>query len=228
MKFPPSATACRSVSLACSRSGGSPQMPSPVIRMASNPSRFTVRYCLPAGSGGFSRSVLMRQAAAPGHAPDLGRRALWTSPDAGCGCAAPGARREAPHAPQQRGGRENPHPGCISVASPRCGARGGVARRPCGGRGEGGGARQRGGGGAGAGRTTDPPPVQRERVEEAIEDACRREAEVDARHVRVEVSDPPARLYGHVHSLKEASAARAAAAAAPGVAMVESHLLISP
>src|SRR5258708_6999064 len=73
-----------------------------------------------------------------------------------------------------------------------------------------------------------PPPVQPERVEEAIEDAFRREAEVDARHVRVEVSDHTARLYGHVHSLKEASAARAAAAAAPGVAMVESHLLISP
>ncbi len=72
------------------------------------------------------------------------------------------------------------------------------------------------------------PPVQPERVEEAIEDAFRREAEVDARHVRVEVSDHTARLYGHVHSLKEASAARAAAAAAPGVAMVESHLLISP
>src|SRR5258708_18486480 len=43
MKFTSSATACRSAALACSRSGGSPQMPSPVIRMAPNPSRFTVR-----------------------------------------------------------------------------------------------------------------------------------------------------------------------------------------
>jgi osmotically-inducible protein OsmY len=51
---------------------------------------------------------------------------------------------------------------------------------------------------------------------------------VDARHIRVEVSDHTARLYGHVHSLKEASAARAAAASAPGVATVESHLLVSP
>ena len=72
------------------------------------------------------------------------------------------------------------------------------------------------------------PPVQPERVEEAIEDTFRREAEVDARHIRVEVSDHTAELYGHVHSVKEASAARAAAAAAPGVAAVESHLLVSP
>jgi MFS family permease/osmotically-inducible protein OsmY len=72
------------------------------------------------------------------------------------------------------------------------------------------------------------PPVLPGRVAEAIEDAFKREAEVDARHVRVEVSDHTAKLYGHVHSLKEASAARAAAASAPGVATVESHLLISP
>ena len=43
-----------------------------------------------------------------------------------------------------------------------------------------------------------------------------------------EVSDHTAELYGHVHSLHEAAAARAAAAAAPGVATVESHLLVSP
>jgi osmotically-inducible protein OsmY len=75
---------------------------------------------------------------------------------------------------------------------------------------------------------TVTPPVSPERVEETIEDTFRREAEVDARHIRVEVSDHTARLYGHVHSLKEASAARAAAASAPGVATVESHLLVSP
>jgi osmotically-inducible protein OsmY len=71
-------------------------------------------------------------------------------------------------------------------------------------------------------------PARPERVEEAIEDTFKREAEVDARHIRVEVSDHTAKLYGHVHSLKEASAARAAAAAAPGVVTVESHLLVSP
>ena len=61
-----------------------------------------------------------------------------------------------------------------------------------------------------------------------IEDTFKREAEIDARHIRVEVSDHTAKLYGHVHSLHEASPARAAAAAAPGVATVESHLLVSP
>jgi len=72
------------------------------------------------------------------------------------------------------------------------------------------------------------PPVSPERVQTVIEDAFRREAEIDARHIRVEVSDHTAKLYGHVHSLREAAAARAAAAAAPGVATVESHLAVSP
>jgi osmotically-inducible protein OsmY len=67
-----------------------------------------------------------------------------------------------------------------------------------------------------------------DRVKEAIEDTFVREAEVDARHISVEVTDHTARLYGHVHSMREASAATAAAAAAPGVAAVESHLLVSP
>jgi osmotically-inducible protein OsmY len=75
---------------------------------------------------------------------------------------------------------------------------------------------------------TIKPAARGEEVQKIIEDAFRREAEVDARHVRVEVSDHTAALYGHVHSLKEASAARAAAASAPGVATVESHLVISP
>jgi osmotically-inducible protein OsmY len=75
---------------------------------------------------------------------------------------------------------------------------------------------------------TVKPPVSPEKVQTVIEDAFKREAEIDARHIRVEVSDHTARLYGHVHSLHEAAAASAAAAAAPGVATVESHLLVSP
>jgi osmotically-inducible protein OsmY len=75
---------------------------------------------------------------------------------------------------------------------------------------------------------TVKPPVSPEKVQAVIEDAFKREAEIDARHIRVEVSDHTAKLYGHVHSLHEASAARAAAASAPGVATVESHLLVSP
>jgi osmotically-inducible protein OsmY len=72
------------------------------------------------------------------------------------------------------------------------------------------------------------PPVSPARVESEIEEAFKREAEVDARHISVEVSDHTAKLYGHVHSLNEASAATSAAAAAPGVASVESHLVVSP
>jgi len=75
---------------------------------------------------------------------------------------------------------------------------------------------------------TVKPAVSPEKVQAVIEDAFKREAEIDARHIRVEVSDHTAKLYGHVHSLHEAAAARAAAAAAAGVATVESHLLVSP
>jgi osmotically-inducible protein OsmY len=72
------------------------------------------------------------------------------------------------------------------------------------------------------------PPVSPVQVKTEIESAFEREAEVDARQVRVEVADHVARLYGHVHSLGEADAARAAAAAAPGVARVESYLTVFP
>jgi osmotically-inducible protein OsmY len=70
--------------------------------------------------------------------------------------------------------------------------------------------------------------VRPDEVAAKIEDAFKREAEVDARHVRVEMSDHTAKLYGHVHSINEATAAAAAAASAPGVATVENHLVVSP
>jgi osmotically-inducible protein OsmY len=72
------------------------------------------------------------------------------------------------------------------------------------------------------------PPASPQSVETMIEEAFKREAEVDARHIRVEVTDHTAKLYGHVHSMKEANAAEAAAALAPGIARVESHLVVSP
>src|SRR6202012_5545850 len=74
---------------------------------------------------------------------------------------------------------------------------------------------------------TVKPPPEPEAVKEKIEESFKREAEVDARHIRVEAPDHTAKLYGHVHSLHELRAARAAAAAAPGVATVDSHLLVS-
>jgi osmotically-inducible protein OsmY len=75
---------------------------------------------------------------------------------------------------------------------------------------------------------TVTPPAAPERVAAQIEEAFEREAGVDARRVRVEVSDHTVRLYGHVHSVNEANAAAAAAAAAPGVAKVENYLAVSP
>jgi osmotically-inducible protein OsmY len=71
-------------------------------------------------------------------------------------------------------------------------------------------------------------PASAVSVKAEIESALEREAEVDARQVRVETSDNTARLYGHVHSLREDRAARMAAAAAPGVTRVEDYLTIFP
>ena len=47
------------------------------------------------------------------------------------------------------------------------------------------------------------PPTSPQSVEAVIEETFKREAEIDARHIRVEVSDHTAKLYGHVHSLQE-------------------------
>lgn len=62
------------------------------------------------------------------------------------------------------------------------------------------------------------PKVSPDQVQAKIEEAFKREAEIDARHIGVAISDHTARLYGHVHALSEANAARAAAASAPGIA----------
>jgi hypothetical protein len=50
--------------------------------------------------------------------------------------------------------------------------------------------------------------VSREKVQSLIEDAFRREAEIDARRIRVEVSDHTAKLYGHLHALGPADRGR--------------------
>lgn len=72
------------------------------------------------------------------------------------------------------------------------------------------------------------PPARVEQVEARIAESLRRNADLDARRIRVEVSDHTAHLYGHVHSIREESAARAAAAAAPGIASVQSHIAVLP
>jgi osmotically-inducible protein OsmY len=72
------------------------------------------------------------------------------------------------------------------------------------------------------------PPTSASEVERKVADALRRAAELDARNIRIEVSDHTARLYGTVHSVHEARAAQAAAASAPGIAKVESFLDVTP
>ena len=72
------------------------------------------------------------------------------------------------------------------------------------------------------------PKVSPGQVQARIEEAFKREAEIDARHISVAVSDHTASLYGHVHSLNKVNAARAAAASAPGIASVESQLVVTP
>ena len=65
---------------------------------------------------------------------------------------------------------------------------------------------------------TVKPPASPLKVQEVIEDAFEREAEIDGLRINVAVPDHTAKLYGHVHSVHEATAAAAAAAAsAPGI-----------
>jgi osmotically-inducible protein OsmY len=47
------------------------------------------------------------------------------------------------------------------------------------------------------------PPANPAQVQTLIEEMFKRQAEVDALRIRVEVSDRTARLYGQVHSLQE-------------------------
>jgi osmotically-inducible protein OsmY len=70
------------------------------------------------------------------------------------------------------------------------------------------------------------PRVSADQAQAKIEEAFRRDAEVDARHIAVEISDHTAKLYGNVRSLREAADAAAASRNAPGA--VESHLVVSP
>src|SRR5258707_3724172 len=72
------------------------------------------------------------------------------------------------------------------------------------------------------------PPVSPDRVQAEIEESFKLEAEWDTRHISVEVSDYTANLYGHVHSLNEATASTSPAAPAPGVASEESQIVVYP
>jgi osmotically-inducible protein OsmY len=72
------------------------------------------------------------------------------------------------------------------------------------------------------------PRVSPADVRVKIEEALRRNAEVDARRVVVEAYDGTVELRGNVHSWNEKEEAARAAWAAPGVTRVENHLMVLP
>ncbi len=74
---------------------------------------------------------------------------------------------------------------------------------------------------------TVKPQASSTEVKSRIEAAFRRNAELDARNVQVEIHDGKVSLHGNVHSWWERHEAERMAWAAPGVAQVENHIAIA-
>jgi osmotically-inducible protein OsmY len=72
------------------------------------------------------------------------------------------------------------------------------------------------------------PSVSASEVKQKIEDALRRNAEVDARHIQVSAHNSKVELYGFVRSWLEREEAVRAAWAAPGVSGVTDNMTIAP
>ncbi len=75
---------------------------------------------------------------------------------------------------------------------------------------------------------TVQPDVVPSEIQQRIEEALIRSAETDAERITVEVEGRKVILHGTVRSQAEGQAARWAASLAPGVAAVESRLVIAP